>query len=347
MSSEEDEENGEQLDPRIRDKLEELNHWTNNINKLEKQFEETNALFRNTLNECSIRLRKLGQKLGKCVSESRPYYESKAKAMNLQMRCQSAVLRFEKSSQLHIQSKQTITNAEHKCSANNSNYNEFNTVWQEMLNQATIKFMAAEHLKKESEYEHNLCIQNYLQEEKRVNLLERQLRSAIKKSKPYYEESAKVQTELNHIKEQIERLSKTILESKKSYSKTLKDLENISEEIHEKRAQTITQSFKREPGVGAELENTNIEKRESTDEEVPQLIKGSQLNTLQVIASLSPKSLASRSPSSLSNCLSITEEDNHVLAFNPHFDNDVDNNGNTNDNDSGLEKAFVEIDLNN
>ena len=29
----------EQLDPRIRDKLEELNECTHNINKLEKQFE--------------------------------------------------------------------------------------------------------------------------------------------------------------------------------------------------------------------------------------------------------------------------------------------------------------------
>lgn len=76
-------------------------------------------------------------------------------------------------------------------------------------------------------------------------------------NRPYYEESAKVQSELNTIKARIEQLSKIILESKKSYSKTLKDLENISEEIHEKRAQLIAKSFKREPGVGAELENTS------------------------------------------------------------------------------------------
>ncbi len=46
MSSEEDDEelsdsdqSEEQLDPRIRDKLEELNECTDNINKLEKHFE--------------------------------------------------------------------------------------------------------------------------------------------------------------------------------------------------------------------------------------------------------------------------------------------------------------------
>jgi hypothetical protein len=47
MSSEEeeDEEYGEKLDPRIRDKLEELNQCTDNINKLEKQLEVSLYLY--------------------------------------------------------------------------------------------------------------------------------------------------------------------------------------------------------------------------------------------------------------------------------------------------------------
>lgn len=44
-----------------------------------------------------------------------------------------------------------------------------------------------------------------------------------------------------------------LAESKRLYSGALKNLENISEEIHEKRAQILTKSLKREPGVGAEL----------------------------------------------------------------------------------------------
>lgn len=70
--------------------------------------------------------------------------------------------------------------------------------------------------------------------------------------RPYYEESENVQKELNSIKEEIERLNCVILEAKQTYSKTLKDLENISEEIHEKRAQLMARQLKREPGVGAE-----------------------------------------------------------------------------------------------
>ena len=75
--------------------------------------------------------------------------------------------------------------------------------------------------------------------------------------RPYYEESANVQTELNSIKQQIEVLNTVIFKAKQTYSKTLKDLELISEEIHEKRAQLLAKSLKREPGVGAEFKAEN------------------------------------------------------------------------------------------
>jgi len=84
------------------------------------------------------------------------------------------------------------------------------------------------------------------------------------------------------------------------------------------------------------------------NEEVPQLEINSELNNLQVFASLSPNSVASRSASCLSSSSSCnTQDDNHVFAFNSSLDTDVDNNGNPNRNDNGVEKAFVEIDLNN
>lgn len=51
---------------------------------------------------------------------------------------QSAALQFERSSQLHSQAKETITTAELKFQSNTNN-NDFDTVWQEMLNHATTK----------------------------------------------------------------------------------------------------------------------------------------------------------------------------------------------------------------
>lgn len=47
-------------------------------------------------------------------------------------------------------------------------------------------------------------------------------------------------------------------DSKRLYSETLKKLENISDEIHERRAQILTKSLKREPGVGAELSEDQL-----------------------------------------------------------------------------------------
>ena len=98
-----------------------------------------NALFRNTLNERTIRLRKLAQKLGKCVSECRPYYECRTRVTELQKRCQMAVQTFERSAELHSQSKETITIAETKFADNKNNESDFDHFWQEMLNQANTK----------------------------------------------------------------------------------------------------------------------------------------------------------------------------------------------------------------
>ena len=97
-----------------------------------------NALFRNTLNEKTIKLRKLAQKLGKCVTECRPYYECRTRVNELQKRCQMAVQTFERSSELHSKSKETITIAETKF-ADNKNDSDFDHFWQEMLNTANTK----------------------------------------------------------------------------------------------------------------------------------------------------------------------------------------------------------------
>ncbi|CAG2165582.1 unnamed protein product [Oppiella nova] len=248
-----------------------------------------------------------------------------------------------------------------------------------MLNQANTKFMEAKHLKNESQSEHNLCIQQYLDEQKRLSTLEKQLKSAIKKSKPYYEESATVQTELNAIKARIESLNTVILEAKTSYSKTLRDLESISDEIHEKRAQLMAKSLTREPGVGAEREETHCEAftdNGESCEEVPQLdpLDTEEVSDRQVMDSLSPNtSLASRSPllgQSSSSSLNTTEDDSSVAAeestattqaFIDSTDgpllagdseevtaDDTTNGNSVNDtNANRIEKSFVEIDLNN
>lgn len=155
----------EELDPRIQDKLEELNHCTNVINQLEKQFEvrslfifvaqcstvslfyfncllyfyqESNAYFRTTLNESSTYLKRLAQKLGtKSVEEARLYYDAKEKAVSLQLNCQRAAVKYERACQLVTQAKETISTAEQKFK--DRQQNDFDSAWQEVLNHATVK----------------------------------------------------------------------------------------------------------------------------------------------------------------------------------------------------------------
>jgi len=73
----------------------------------------------------------------KTIEESRPFYESKEKAASLQLQLQTAAIKFERACQLVDHAKETITVAEQRFQ--HEPHTEFDTAWQEMLNQATAK----------------------------------------------------------------------------------------------------------------------------------------------------------------------------------------------------------------
>lgn len=95
-----------------------------------------------------------------------------------------------------------------------------------------------------------------------MQLLEEQLRRLIIKSRPYFDEKALCQEQLNTQKDRIDTLKKDICKVKTSYAQSLKELEQISNEIHMKRKGLNLNDLEkemltrpREPGVGAELTN--------------------------------------------------------------------------------------------
>lgn len=84
--------------------------------------------------------------------------------------------------------------------------------------------------------------------------IEERQRRNIQKSRPYFEEKQLCQDQLQTQKERIQELQLQIQATKASYSTSLKNLEQISEEIHKTRGDLpITPPGPREPGVGAEL----------------------------------------------------------------------------------------------
>ena len=73
--------------------------------------------------------------------------------------------------------------------------------------------------------------------------------------RPYFELKQQLELRLQQLKQNVTDLQVAIKTSKVKYSVTLKNLEVISEEIHESRRDKILLMFPRQPGVGAERDS--------------------------------------------------------------------------------------------
>lgn len=149
----------EELDPRVQDELERLNSCTDEINQLENELEEANCLFRTLLTDSTHQLKALSKKIGgNTIEKGRPYFEALEISNKAQKECQAAATAYQRAHGIHAAAKETIALAEQRFLSNSTEW-EFDNAWQEMLNHATIKVMAAEKQKTESEAEH-LKLQN-------------------------------------------------------------------------------------------------------------------------------------------------------------------------------------------
>ncbi|XP_028162644.1 SH3 domain-binding protein 5 homolog [Ostrinia furnacalis] len=263
-----------ELDPRIQVELEKLNAATDEINKLELELDESMKTFHLLLNETSRRLQALVKRLGTCVDKSRPYYDAVNVASAARAECQRAAVQFQRASELHAAAKETVTLAEQRFVSKQDEW-QFDSNWQEVLNHAIIKVMDAEKRKAESGREHQKKAASYIAAEKKVVQLEDNLKRNIIKSRLYFEEKKLCDEQLQTQNEKIEKLQRLIADAKFRYSKSLKALEEISEEIHRRRGEyppgkdTIPVG-PREPGVGAErdpIHDENDSKDPEHDEE--------------------------------------------------------------------------------
>ncbi|KAH0817664.1 hypothetical protein GEV33_005126 [Tenebrio molitor] len=127
-----------ELDPRIQIELEKLNTTTDEINRLEIEYDEANTTFRMLLSESTRRLKVLSKKLGSCIERARPYYEALEIAKKAQQECQKAAVQFQRANEIHAAAKETVALAEQRFLSNQHEW-QFDNAWQEMLNHATIK----------------------------------------------------------------------------------------------------------------------------------------------------------------------------------------------------------------
>ncbi|XP_061674982.1 SH3 domain-binding protein 5b isoform X2 [Syngnathoides biaculeatus] len=238
----------EEVDPRIQGELERLNQSSGDINRCETAMEDARQKFRSVLVEATVKLDELLNKIGKPVDESKPYWEARRLARQAQLEAQKAAQNFQRSSEVLRAAKETISLAE-QCILDEGR-RHFDSAWQEMLNHATQQVMEAELEKARSELAHKETAANHAAAIARLKQLEKKLKRAISKSKPYFEMKAKFYLQLENLKKTVDERQAELSRAKAEYKAALGNLEAISGEIHERRRSSVVGPRGR--GVGAD-----------------------------------------------------------------------------------------------
>ncbi|MEJ1276636.1 SH3-domain binding protein 5 (BTK-associated) [Cricetulus griseus] len=172
-----------------------------------------------------------------------------------QLEAQKATQDFQRATEVLRAAKETISLAEQRLLEDDKR--QFDSAWQEMLNHATQRVMEAEQTKTRSELVHKETAARYNAAMGRMRQLEKKLKRAINKSKPYFELKAKYYVQLEQLKKTVDDLQAKLALAKGEYKAALKSLERISDEIHERRRSNAMGP--RGCGVGAEGSITSVE----------------------------------------------------------------------------------------
>ncbi|XP_064077957.1 SH3 domain-binding protein 5-like isoform X3 [Macrobrachium nipponense] len=203
-------------DPRIQVELEKLNTSTDTINKLEVDLDEARMLFRQLLADSTQRIDVLAKRLGKCVEQSRPYYEARIRAK-----------------QVNDAEREKIESAaEHRCTS--ALYHEAETRVKSL--QKELKRAIA---KSSLNARRSLLQLNNLARMHQLQLL------------PYFELKAAINQQLEAQKQRVRQLEESVTGAKMTYAQALANLETISDEIHRTRQSQLDLGI-RGVGVGAE-----------------------------------------------------------------------------------------------
>lgn len=246
----------EELDPRIQEELEHLNEASAEINRLELQLDDARSGYRKILTESARKLNAQSSQLGSCIEKARPYYEARRLAKEAQQETQKAALSYERAVSMHTAAREMVYVAEQGLMADGKN--TLDPTWQEMLNHATSKVNEAEEERLRSEREHMRVTHACQEAEARVQMLQKSLKRVILKSKPYFELKAQFNHILEENKTKVLQLEQHVAKVKTRYSIALRNLEQISEQIHAQRGRDQAEGGRptvcggRSPPVGAE-----------------------------------------------------------------------------------------------
>lgn len=132
------------------------------------------------LSDSSTRINNLAKKLGSCVERSKPYYEARIKAKELQNETQKAAVQFERANSSHQAAKEMVLHSEEGLTQEGA---FFDPAWQEMLNHATMKVNEAERERVASQCEHMRTSRAYNEAERHASMLHKSLKRNIVKAR--------------------------------------------------------------------------------------------------------------------------------------------------------------------
>ncbi|KAG5891765.1 hypothetical protein JTB14_012499 [Gonioctena quinquepunctata] len=250
------------VDPRVHIELERLNNATDEINKLEVELDECRTAFRQLLCDSTAKVDAIRLKLGMCVERARPYYEARFYANEILKQTQSAAMKFERANSAHSAAREMVYLAEQGLGGRT-----LDPAWQEMLNHATQRVNDAERDRGFAETEHRIACVKHEAANTKVHSLQKELKRAITKSSlsirrslmkmssllsqhelmflPYYEMKAHYNQLLEQQKSRVQTLESQVSTAKLTYADALRNLEQISDEIHlnRKKASSLVKNM--------------------------------------------------------------------------------------------------------
>ncbi|XP_077562104.1 uncharacterized protein LOC144178261 isoform X2 [Haemaphysalis longicornis] len=226
----------EPLDQRVQFELERLNTATELINKLEIELDEARSNFRLLLSESSQKINQLAKKLGSHVEKARPYYEARMKVKELEAAARKASVRHERASLAHGTARQMVALAEEGLRRHNgSPQGTLDPVFQEMLNQATVRVNEAERERVQSRAEQGRLWHACRGQQQVVLDLHQALKKSIVRARPYFEMKAQLNEALEEQKKRVFHMEEDVMRIKFSYTEALHNLEQISNQMHQSR----------------------------------------------------------------------------------------------------------------
>lgn len=216
----------------IHEELEKLNISTDVINKMEVQLDAARADFRETQVQWSEKLKELSKQYSNQIAKARPFYELKIEERSLREQSQKAAERFERATSILAIAKQQVSLTQESLSRQTSVLPEC----LEVLNHHIQRVREVEEERTAAESLHASKAHAMLHLAEKIRTMEKDNRYAIKKSRLYFEKRLEFTKILEAQKATILCLEAEVRRKKTDYTTSLRNLERISERIHEERS---------------------------------------------------------------------------------------------------------------